>query len=123
MTNAEQLTREPAESQPCQGKTAPPFAVPTLQTQALTPGLLGQNQGKNEFNRCNSGAVDELARCDREIARICEEARAGIGDAHGIFQGLHDWRTEKKLIAASTRTTYPNSQPAVNSATKDNPSD
>jgi hypothetical protein len=44
----------------------------------------------------------ELARCDREIARICEEARAGIGDAHGIFQGLHDWRTEKKLIAAST---------------------
>ncbi len=43
--------------------------------------------------------IHGLARCDREIERICEEARAGIGDAHGIYQGLHDWRTEKKLIA------------------------
>jgi hypothetical protein len=40
----------------------------------------------------------DLARCDREIARIQEEARAGIGDAHGIYQGLHDWRTEKRAI-------------------------
>jgi hypothetical protein len=49
----------------------------------------------------------DLARCDREIARIQEEARAGIGDAHGIYQGLHDWRTEKNLIL-STRTSLPN---------------
>ncbi len=56
----------------------------------------------------------DLARCDREIERIIEEARAGRGDAHGIYQGLHDWRTEKKMIL-NERTTHPNSEPTVNS--------
>jgi hypothetical protein len=43
--------------------------------------------------------TEDLERCDREIERILQEARAGRGDAHGIYQGLRDWRTEKKLIA------------------------
>ncbi len=77
---------------------------------------------------------DELARCDREIARIYREAYAGNPDINGMLLGLHDWRTEKKLIAASTRTSHPvkvamfldatitshpNSQPSLNSTTKD----
>ena len=40
----------------------------------------------------------ELARCDREIIRIEEEARNGNTDVHGILLGLHDWRYEKRLI-------------------------
>ena len=40
----------------------------------------------------------ELERCDREIIRIEEEARNGNPDVHGILQGLHDWRYEKRLI-------------------------
>ena len=60
----------------------------------------------------------ELARCDREIERICEEARAGIGDAHGIYQGLYDWRTEKVLILG-TRTTLPNADTIPNSTTEE----
>lgn len=66
----------------------------------------------------------ELARCDREIERIKEEAYAGNPDIHGMLLGLHDWRTEKKLIAVSTRTSHLiTQQPSLNSTSKDNPSD
>ncbi len=41
---------------------------------------------------------DEIARCDREIARIETEARNGNPDVYGIVRGLTDWRTEKALI-------------------------
>jgi hypothetical protein len=43
--------------------------------------------------------IHGLARCDREIERIYSEAYAGNPDVEGILLGLHDWRTEKKLIA------------------------
>jgi hypothetical protein len=46
-------------------------------------------------------AAEDLARCDREIERIYQEAYAGNPDVHGILLGLHDWRTEKKLIEDS----------------------
>jgi hypothetical protein len=53
----------------------------------------------------------ELARCDREIERIYAEAYGGNPDIDGILLGLHDWRTEKKMILHE-RTTHPNSEPA-----------
>jgi hypothetical protein len=43
-------------------------------------------------------AAEDLAHCDCEIAHIKEEAHAGNPDVEGILLGLHDWRTEKKLI-------------------------
>jgi hypothetical protein len=52
--------------------------------------------------------IHGLPGCDREIECICEEARAGNPDVHGMLLGLHDWRTEKNLIEASTRTSHPN---------------
>jgi hypothetical protein len=53
----------------------------------------------------------ELARCDREIAAIEQEALNGNPDVRGMVQGLHDWRTEKILIA-NERTSRPNSDTA-----------
>ncbi len=62
---------------------------------------------------------EELARCEREIARIYEEAHAGNPDIRGILLGLHDWRTERNLIEASTRTSHPNGsdEPEFNTTT------
>jgi len=59
----------------------------------------------------------ELARCDREIAAIKQEALNGNPDVRGIIQGLYDWRTEKKLIL-STRTSLPNGDAILNSNTE-----
>jgi hypothetical protein len=61
--------------------------------------------------------AEDLARCDREIQRICEEAYAGNLDIHGILQGLYDWRTEKKLIL-SGRTSLLNGDAILNSNTE-----
>ena len=61
-------------------------------------------------------ADQELARCDREIKRICEEARNGNPDVHGILLGLHDWRTEKRMII-NERTTHLKGETAVDSKT------
>jgi len=41
---------------------------------------------------------EALARCDREIDKIIEEAYSGNLDIEGMLLGLHDWRTEKLLI-------------------------
>lgn len=49
---------------------------------------------------------DELARCDREIERIIQEAHAGNPDVDGILLGLHDWRTERRMIL-DKRTSLP----------------
>ena len=54
--------------------------------------------------KTSPASTEDLARCDREIEKICEDARAGIGDANGIYQGLRDWRTERKLIADERKT-------------------
>ncbi len=56
-------------------------------------------------------AAEDLARFDREIERIYQEAYAGNPDVHGILLGLHDWRTEKLFIAneRSARTESPDS--------------
>jgi hypothetical protein len=61
----------------------------------------------------------ELSRCDREIAQIEQEAHAGNPDVRGMLQGLHDWRTERNLIKASTRTSHPNGsdEPEFNTTT------
>jgi hypothetical protein len=64
--------------------------------------------------RMNTDA--ELARCDREIERIYQEAYAGNPDIDGMLLGLHDWRTEKILI---TRTTHSNGDAILNSNTKE----
>ncbi len=56
----------------------------------------------------------ELARCDREIERIYREAYAGNPDIHGILLGLHDWRTEQRMILHE-RTTHPNGDTKPNS--------
>jgi hypothetical protein len=40
--------------------------------------------------------IHGLARCDREIALIYQEAHAGNPNVEGMLLGLHDWRTEKK---------------------------
>lgn len=42
--------------------------------------------------------AEQLARCDREIERCKAEGRNGNPDVQGLMQGLHDWRTEKRLI-------------------------
>lgn len=57
--------------------------------------------GDGESRLVRVGCAKELARCDREIARIYQEAYAGNPDVDGILLGLHYWRTEKKLILDS----------------------
>jgi hypothetical protein len=64
--------------------------------------------------------AEDLARCDREIERICEEALNGNRDIHGMLQGLHDWRTEKKLILG-TRTSLLNGTDKPKFNIKENP--
>jgi hypothetical protein len=43
---------------------------------------------------------EALTRCDQEIERIYREAYSGNPDVEGILMGLHDWRTERKMIEA-----------------------
>jgi hypothetical protein len=39
-----------------------------------------------------------LARCDRELAEIDAQLRAGAGDVEGLLLGMADWYHEKQLI-------------------------
>jgi hypothetical protein len=42
----------------------------------------------------------EIERCDREIARIEAELRAGHPEMEGLLLGLHDWAHEKRFLEA-----------------------
>lgn len=44
--------------------------------------------------------VDQLARCDAEIASADALLRAGHPDIQGLLLALSDWAYEKRLIQA-----------------------
>ena len=43
---------------------------------------------------------DQIARCDREIARIMRELQGpmDLGEMQGALLGLHDWTCERDLL-------------------------
>ena len=47
--------------------------------------------------------LDDLARCDVEIAAIEALLRAGHPDLQGLLLALSDWAHEKRLIEESIR--------------------
>ena len=48
--------------------------------------------------------LDDLARCDTEIAAIEALLRAGHPDIEGLLLALTDWSCEKRLIEATMRS-------------------
>lgn len=44
-----------------------------------------------------------IQRCDREIAYMEAELRAGRGDMEGLLQGLQDWSWERRMILWKTK--------------------
>ena len=53
----------------------------------------------NHRNRTTDiSLVEELARCDREIAEAEATLRSGYPDIDGCLLWLYDWRVERKLI-------------------------
>ena len=47
--------------------------------------------------------LDDLARCDAEIAAIEDLLRAGHSDLEGLLLALSDWSSEKRLVEAAIR--------------------
>jgi hypothetical protein len=68
---------------------------------------IGSRRFRQKGRVGNMSADEDLARCDREIAQIEQEAHSGNPDIRGMIQGLHDWRTERLLIL-SRRTSHHN---------------
>ena len=45
----------------------------------------------------------EIERCQREIAEIERQLRAGHTDLQGLLLGLHDWSMELRILTDERR--------------------